>query len=520
MHADPMVRLSIAGGRTVHPAVGPAAVWLAVLATMAILWPTTWSMIELWGGSDEYRHGFVVIPLAFWLVWRERDRLVSTPVTPSWAGLLVIGALASVWLLGVLAAAQVVSQFAMVAICGAVVLTVFGWQWARALWFPLLFLFFAVPVGDGMVPTLMEWTADVTVAALRMSGVPVFREGNHFVIPSGQWSVVEACSGVKFLVASLMTGALYAWLVYRSTARRIAFVGAAVVVPIVANWMRAYLTVGIAHLSDNRLLTGADHQPFGWVLFGAAMILLFAIGIRWREDHGSSVRGIPPRAIWVAPRQAGFAATAVVAWLGLWTLVARALLAPVDGNAGGEIAAPIPTAGWSLAARPSTDWAPDLPGAAAIRRFTYERGARKVGLLVATFRGQSQRAQLATTANRIVESRSLRWLQTSRSGSATGFRGDAVPPDVRSAVLRDMRTDGGLVAWQWYWIGGTATTSDLRSKLELARSRLLRRPDTGLWIVAYTSLEQDGPADEEALREFVRDMGPSLGAAFERTAAP
>ena len=79
----------------------------------------------------------------------------------------------------------------------------------------------AVPFGEALVPKLMDWTADFTVAAVKLSGVPVYREGTHFVIPSGQWSVIEACSGIKFLIASLMGGSLYAWLMYRSPGRRL-----------------------------------------------------------------------------------------------------------------------------------------------------------------------------------------------------------------------------------------------------------------------------------------------------------
>ncbi|TNY03004.1 archaeosortase/exosortase family protein, partial [Escherichia coli] len=70
----------------------------------------------------------------------------------------------------------------------------------RRIAFPLGFLFFAVPFGDFLTPWLMERTADFTVVALRASGIPVFREGLEFIIPSGSWSVVQACSGIRYLM--------------------------------------------------------------------------------------------------------------------------------------------------------------------------------------------------------------------------------------------------------------------------------------------------------------------------------
>ena len=66
----------------------------------------------------------------------------------------------------------------------------------------------------------MDWTGRATVAdAVRASGIPIYREGLQFVIPSGTWSVVEACSGVRYLIASFMVGTLFAYLSYRTTRR-------------------------------------------------------------------------------------------------------------------------------------------------------------------------------------------------------------------------------------------------------------------------------------------------------------
>ncbi len=109
----------------------------------------------------------------------------------------------------------------------------------------------------------MEWTADVTVGALRVTGIPVYREGNYFILPSGAWSVVEACSGVRYLIAAFMIGCIFAWLHYRASSKRILFVCLALAVALVSNWLRAYTIVLLGHLSNNRLGTGVDHNMVG-----------------------------------------------------------------------------------------------------------------------------------------------------------------------------------------------------------------------------------------------------------------
>ena len=86
------------------------------------------------------------------------------------------------------------TQFAAIGLIVATVLTVFGRTWARQLAFPLGFLFFAVPFGEGLLPILMEWTADVTVGALRVTGIPVYRGQ---LLRSSKWRLVGGRSVLR-----------------------------------------------------------------------------------------------------------------------------------------------------------------------------------------------------------------------------------------------------------------------------------------------------------------------------------
>ena len=231
---------------------------LIIASVLILLWPTTRSMVEIWQQSSAYGHCYLVIPIAIWMAWRESAALASVPLRPFWPGLVVVAATGFAWLLGELASVAVVTQFAVIGMVAATVLTVFGRTWARRLAFPLGFMFFAVPFGEGLLPILMEWTADVTVGALRVSGIPVYREGNYFILPSGAWSVVEACSGVRYLIAAFMIGCIFAWLHYRASMKRVVFVGLALAVALVSNWLRAYSIVLLGHVSNNRLGTGVS----------------------------------------------------------------------------------------------------------------------------------------------------------------------------------------------------------------------------------------------------------------------
>ena len=207
----------------------------AVLAVrLGLYWNTVTTMVGIWHRSDTFAHAFLVLPISLWLVWRQREALRPlNPQASPWM-LVPLALMALAWFLGDLASVNALTQFAWVAMLVLTVPAVLGLHVARAIAFPLAFLLFMVPVGEFMMPQFMEWTADFTVGAVQLSGIPVYREGLQFIIPTGSWSVVEACSGVRYMIASFMVGTLYAYLNYTSTSRRLIFCVVSLIVPLVA----------------------------------------------------------------------------------------------------------------------------------------------------------------------------------------------------------------------------------------------------------------------------------------------
>ena len=187
---------------------------IVFVALFVLYRDTVMAMATIWARSDTFTHGFLVPPISLWLICRARDR-VKTILTASCVWILPLMAGSGfLWLFGEMAHVAALSQFAFTALLVLCVPALLGIHVTRNLAFPLAFRFFAVPFGEFALPQLMEWTASATITGLRLSGIPVYREGLHFVIPSGSWSVVEACSGVRYLIASAMVGTLVACLAY------------------------------------------------------------------------------------------------------------------------------------------------------------------------------------------------------------------------------------------------------------------------------------------------------------------
>jgi exosortase A len=497
------------------------AVWGLVLV---LYWPTASAMATIWWRSDTYAHGLVVPPAALWLMWRKRAQLATLVPKPTLLGLLCMLGAALLWLAGDLVSVNAVTQFAFMALIVSAVPTLLGWQVTRALLFPLLYLFLAVPVGDFMLPQLMEWTADFTVAALRLSGIPVYREGLQFIIPSGSWSVVEACSGIRYLVASFTVGCLFAYINYQSLRKRLMFVGVAILVPLLANWLRAYMIVMLGHFSGNTLATGVDHLVYGWVFFGVVITVMFMIGARWADRAPAT-----PAVTHSTPRTAaGSVGTrwGVSAVLALVVLtVPHALNWRLQGQVHQGVVQLQPVAaqaGWQ-GTPPPADWVPAYEAANAMSHAGWVSPAgERVGMHVAYYRAQNYQRKLVSSTNVLVQSKDDTWVQV--SGGAASTQLGSEPLAVQRAELRaqgsvlnaDLQR---LVAWQFFWVDGRVTASPAKAKLWGAWQKLKGQGDDGAIVVLYTQARQGAAADaaDAVLQTFVRDQGAALLSSLRAT---
>lgn len=495
--------------------------WLLVLAlTLYLFRATALGMGAIWWRSETYTHAFLVPPISVWLIWRRRAAWLNEPVAVSAAWLLPLAGACLLWLMGELASVGPASQFALVAMVALSVPAMLGWAVTRHIIFPLLFLFFCVPIGEFLTEPMIAATADFTVAALRLTGIPVYREGMQFVIPSGNWSVVEACSGVRYLIASFMVGTLFAYLNYNSWRRRLAFVVVSLLVPVVANWLRAYMIVMLGHVSGNKLAVGADHLVYGWVFFGLVIMLMFWIGARFSEPE------IQPAA--TVSRSAPLPDAGRAGW---WMVLAAGVLLAgthalqwrldhgADGQARPVIALPdVLPGGWSADDKPLSTWAPLYrnPSATAVRN--YRRGDDVVAVWVGFYRHQNDSTKLISSTNRLVEGEGGAWLQVPQATREVPWGASSQP--MRSAQLRTP-SDPKVTALQrlnvlyLYRVGGQLMVSDARAKLRLALQRLLGQPDDSAVIFFYALADDDGSKRLRALEQFVGEQSGAFVAALD-----
>jgi EpsI family protein len=371
-------------------------------------------------------------------------------------------------------------------------------------------------MGEALIPPLMEWTADFTILALQVSGIPVYREGLFFTIPSGNWSIVEGCSGVRYLIASLTVGVLFAYLSYRKPWKRLLFAAMSIIVPIIANGFRAYLIVMIAHLSNNKLAHGIDHFIYGWVFFGLVMLLLFWIGSFWRDsESGADARAVAsPVPATEQPRQdrrlSAYAA-AVLASVAVWPAYAAYLdRDDADVPKTLALAAPAPADGWMTDLAPLTDWRPRYDPASATVFQVYRKGERRVALYLAYYQHQRRGAQLISSTNIMVVQKHPVWSNVGASRIQASV-GPAIL-EVRETRLRSLAQR--LLIWDWFRVGGRDLTNPYTAKAMLAWRKLTDRGDDGAAVILATPYDEHTQVPDDALRDFAQAMMPSIDAAL------
>lgn len=253
-------------------------------------------MEAIWSRSDTFAHGYFILPISVWLLWRDKENLLVSKVSSTWLPLPILAGSLFVWLFSYAADINVLGQLSAVISLICLIWLMVGNKVAWRYKFPLAYLIFAVPMGENLIPQLQDITAWFTVFFLKLNGIPVFVDGLYIQIPTGMFEVAVACSGIRYLIASIAVGTLFSYLTYQKTHKQIIFILFSIFLPILANGIRAYGIVAIAYYSDMKYATGVDHLIYGWLFFGVVIMLMFWIGGLFADDENTDKEPIGQKA--------------------------------------------------------------------------------------------------------------------------------------------------------------------------------------------------------------------------------
>lgn len=257
-----------------------AALGLSVLALVSVTAGSWGAMLHQWWNIDTYNHLLLVPFITGWLVALKEHDLAAIAPQPFWPGLVAVAAALGLWCAGETQGINLVAQAGAVGAVQAAVVTLLGLRAGLVLALPIAFAAIMVPFGDEIIAPLQFLTAEIAIALTHASGVAARIEGIHIHTPAGLFIVAEACAGVKFLIAMVTLGVLVCATRFDRWTTRAAFMAACLVVPVLANGVRAWATIYIAQFIGAEKATGFDHIVYGWVFFGLVIAVL--LGAAWR----------------------------------------------------------------------------------------------------------------------------------------------------------------------------------------------------------------------------------------------
>jgi len=258
-----------------------ATIVLVLCAFGFLFWDVLGKLVHDWGADENYSHGFLVVPLAGYIVWRRRIDLASLAIRPSMAGLVIVILSLLTLLTGIIGLDLFLPRFALLGTLAGTIVFIWGGRQLKALAFPFLLLALAIPlpaiVFNQITFPLQLLASRFGELAISACQIPVLREGNVITLATTSLEVAEACSGIRSLVSLLTLALIWGYMTESPTWLRWLLAASSVPIAIFANGIRVAGTGVAAHFVGAAAAEGFFHTFSGWLVFVVAGILLLLV---------------------------------------------------------------------------------------------------------------------------------------------------------------------------------------------------------------------------------------------------
>jgi exosortase A len=519
MREQEAMAVSVAHNHNTSSRLWPVALVSTVilLALILILYQQTLVyLIGLWNqlATGEYAHGYLVLAISLYLIVRNRRRLAALTPCPDYRALPAVAASSLLWLVAVLVDVNLVQTVALLLLLVSVMWLLLGTRIGRELVFPILFIAFALPIWFPLSPLLQELTAEVVFWLIRLFEVPAFREENMILLPAGTLSVEESCAGLRYLLAALTLGTLYAWLNFRGLRARLIVVLICAFTAVLANIVRVFIVVYLAFVTEMQHPLVHDHLMLGWYLFGGMVAILLLVDARLSRHYQQPGPEVREATTFTEPDpQQPVAANKSISSYMVVLLAGALMMAlgpavaysvnnrTLTDSSLVELELPAGVGEWISQDEKVDDWLPVYHGAEN-RKSIYQKDGNQIVAYIGYYPVQQQGEELINELNHISNEDIWRKIYT-----RARIRGD-IDHQVLEQLLQ--KADGSQrLVWYWYNVSGHITVNKYEAKL-LQVLGLLTGRHYAYVAAAATDLDETADSARERLRGFVTAIGPSL----------
>lgn len=482
----------------------PLAIVIGVLTLTALLyWPTSLAIVELWQDTDRllYTHGWLVLAVTVWLIWRDRAQLASIRVTPPTVGwcLVAIGSVG--WLVGFNAGLLAMTTLAMPLLALTAIWATAGVGVTRRVAFAVLYLYFALPIWELLNPLLQSLTTLVNLWLAQLVGIPVAMEGSFIHIPAGSFEIAGGCSGLHFLIVALAIAALQGEIDRDDLRSRVLLLGIAAALALMTNWLRVFTIIVAGHLTGmQHFLVKVDHYYFGWFLFVFALGLYLYVSSR--VPHATRTALSKAQAVELPargrPMIAAVLSAAALALGPTWLFAGVAKIEPTGQQT------PPTLESWSGPSLYLADWRPVFENSDEEFLAAYHHEAiGDVALYRATYHSQHHGKELRGYFNTVLGAQYKAKESHQRQVEAGGktFK--------LSEQIAAGTNDHDLLIWSLFTIDGNPDPMGVSSQLTYGVRSLLRYPEASVVAMA-AECRPDCDHARDALGVFASQVLPEV----------
>jgi exosortase A len=479
----------------------------AILAiTLCVLFVSQWqvinSLIHKWFESGTYAHGFIIFPISAYIIYTKRLGLLSIEPNPYVPGFFMLLILSACQIVFNAASVVVLEEFTFIAMIHAVVLGVLGKQSYKYLLFPLMYLLFAVPFGHFMITTLQDITANVAAFALKMTGFTIFHDKWYISTTRGDFEVAAACSGVRYLIASIALCTIFSYYAYQSFKKRLYFILLSIVLPIVANVIRAYFIIVLAHVTYMKMAVGIDHLIYGWLFFGLLIFMLFWIGIKYSD---------PQPAASVLVNTSSFKTSRPNSWQFAMIIPLMALIVANHSSKSDTVLTASnhdiqwQAKGWQLVENEHVTWSPLYQGALQSKQLRFSHPNKGyIDVYVGLYGYPEQGKEAVSSLN--LPFNKKQWLLSYAESQTYHINGQRY-------VVQEQQLTNQIehqLVWQWYEILGVKTAHPAVAKGLEVFNMLSRSNQPALAILIGTPYQLDPEIARKRIVDFISDASLSI----------
>ena len=253
----------------------------AALVACLILsfWPILRELLKVWK-NDDNSYCFLVVPLFLYLCWEKRRTFDFFRFSWNALGAVAVAASGLIIIAGQLGGVVTLYFIGIWASIASIAYLAYGKR-VTQLVFPFIILLFIVPfppyINNVLTFQLKLAASALATLMLRLSGISVFLDGNIIDLGVTQLQVVEACSGLRYLMPLILLALLIGYFFTKGLWRRGVLVLLVVPLSVFFNALRIWLS-GILTLKGHpELVENFFHDFSGWVIFMIAGAVLFGV---------------------------------------------------------------------------------------------------------------------------------------------------------------------------------------------------------------------------------------------------